>query len=55
MVEGKIFDMAEEFAGVDFNSERLEKRFERTGNRWFPEDLSETSRRINLGMQREPY
>jgi hypothetical protein len=30
MVEGKTFDMEEEFAGVDFNSERLEKRFRQT-------------------------
>jgi hypothetical protein len=30
MAEGKTFDMEEEFAGLDFNSKRLEKRFKRT-------------------------
>jgi hypothetical protein len=30
MAEGKTFDMEEEFAGLDFNSKRLEKRFGRT-------------------------
>jgi hypothetical protein len=30
MAEVKTFDMEEEFAGMDFNSERLEKRFRRT-------------------------
>jgi hypothetical protein len=30
MAEGKNFDMAEEFAGIDFSSNRLEKRFGRT-------------------------
>jgi hypothetical protein len=30
MAEGTNFDMGEEFAGLDFNSERLEKRFRRT-------------------------
>jgi hypothetical protein len=29
MAEGKTFDMEEEFAGVYFNSARLEKRFRR--------------------------
>jgi hypothetical protein len=29
MAEGNIFDMEEEFVGIDFNSERLEKRFRR--------------------------
>jgi hypothetical protein len=54
MAEGKKFDMEDEFAGIDFNSQRLEERFRRTWNRWFPEDPGEASRRINLGMQREP-
>jgi hypothetical protein len=30
MAEGKTFGMEEEFAGLDFNSKRLEKRFKRT-------------------------
>jgi hypothetical protein len=30
MTTGKTFDMEEEFAGLDFNSKRLEKRFGRT-------------------------
>jgi hypothetical protein len=30
MAEGKTFYMEEEFAGLDFNSKRLEKRFKRT-------------------------
>jgi hypothetical protein len=30
MVGGESFNMAEEFAGVDFNEARLEKRFVRT-------------------------
>jgi hypothetical protein len=30
MAEGKSFDMAKEFANLDFNSVRLEKRFIRT-------------------------
>jgi hypothetical protein len=30
MTEGDAFTLAEEFAGVDFNEERLEKRFRKT-------------------------
>jgi len=30
MTCGESFDMAEEFAGVDFNEERLEKRLRKT-------------------------
>jgi hypothetical protein len=30
MADGKTFDMEEEFAGIDFNSKRLENRFKRT-------------------------
>jgi hypothetical protein len=30
MAEGKSFNMEEEFAGLDFNSSRLEERFTRT-------------------------
>jgi hypothetical protein len=30
MAQGKSFDMAEEFAGIDFHSIRLEDRFIRT-------------------------
>jgi hypothetical protein len=30
MAEGKTFDMEAEFAGLDFNSARLEKRFRQT-------------------------
>jgi hypothetical protein len=30
MAGGETFNMAEEFAGVDFNEERLDKRFRRT-------------------------
>ncbi|MDR2785614.1 MAG: transposase, partial [Treponema sp.] len=30
MTGGDTFNLAEEFAGVDFNEERLEKRFRKT-------------------------
>jgi hypothetical protein len=30
MAEGKRFDMEDEFAGIDFNSIRLEERLRRT-------------------------
>jgi hypothetical protein len=49
MTERDTFTMAEEFADVDFNEERLEKRFRKIyGN------LVERSAEINIRQQREP-
>jgi hypothetical protein len=48
MTEGDVFNRAEEFAGVDFNDERLEKRFRRAyGN------IVERPAEVNIRQQCE--
>jgi hypothetical protein len=48
MSGGESFNTTEEFADVDFNEARLEKRFVRT-----METLSKQPGRLNMGKQRE--
>jgi hypothetical protein len=49
MIERDTFTMAEEFADVDFNEERLEKRFRQT-----MKTLAKDPQKSNIRRRREP-
>jgi hypothetical protein len=50
MAGGDTFNMAEEFADVDFNEERLEKRFRRTMETLSKDPRNEEPRNKLLGI-----